>query len=186
MGMPSILSLIEVISGFFPGTTSGVVWRDWYTHERVAVVQGRAALSAPLGHINVHIRSGTALLLHASPGYTTTETREGPYELLVVLDDAGHAFGTAYIDDGISDPPGPSTIVVITATAEGVDVSAQGGWKVASRLVKITVLGVKGRPKGVTIAKKKVKAWKFDEAVERLVVNDLGVDLNEGMRLGWK
>ena len=69
---------------------------------------GNTTLDAPLSHINVHIGDNSALLLHQEPGYTTYETREGPYALLVSLNVAGTAFGTAYVDDGISFPPGPS------------------------------------------------------------------------------
>lgn len=64
-------------------------------------------VDAPLGSIPVHIRSGSALLLHAKPEYTLTETREGPYAMVVSLDDSGVANGVAKIDDGVSLPGEP-------------------------------------------------------------------------------
>ena len=102
---------VTTVAGVFPGR-GNTIWRDWYTHKAVNVSSTPGAtvtLDAPLGHINVHIRDGSAILLHAKPGYTTTETREGPYELLVSLDKQGRAFGTAYVDDGESVPPTPHT-----------------------------------------------------------------------------
>ena len=63
-------------------------------------------VDAPLGSIPVHVRSGSVLLLHAKAEYTLTETRQGPYALLVSLDNAGVANGVAKIDDGVSLPGG--------------------------------------------------------------------------------
>ncbi len=103
--------LIKYYLGIFPGRGQ-VIWRDWYTQERVnASIGTNTTLDAPLGHINVHIRDGAALLLHSSPAYTVEETRQGPFSLLVSLSSAGEAFGTAFLDDGVSFPPGPSTTV---------------------------------------------------------------------------
>ena len=48
----------------------------------------------------MHIRDGSALLLHAAPAYTIHDTRAGPYSLLVSQAADGYAFGTAYLDDG--------------------------------------------------------------------------------------
>ena len=169
--------------GFFPGR-GGVVWRDWYTHAQVEIQdEGTTTLPAPLGHINVHIRSGAALLLHAEPRYTTYETREGPYELLVSLssDESGSAFGWVYIDDGESWPPGPSKTIRITTTSSlvktttgsGVDSTSnsktnskggekeqmvtlqpQGEFVIEQKLARVVVLGVVDRPKGVEVRSK--------------------------------
>jgi len=58
-------------------------------------------LSAPITHINVHVRGGAILPLQA-PAYTTAETRANPYSLLVALDESGQASGSLYLDDGES------------------------------------------------------------------------------------
>lgn len=174
----------------FPGVASGTVWRDWYTHEVVrATPRGITTLRAPLGHINVHIRSGAALLLHAAPAYTTAETRAGPFALLIFLDAAGHAFGTAYLDDGESDPPGLSTELII-AGEDGNTlhvIPRVRGWRIASPLALVTVLGIKGRPKAVMLDDKSVPSgtWDFDAGLGRVVVQKLAVDLNRSFRLSW-
>ena len=62
----------------------------------------QATLSSPLGHINLHIRSGSVILTHTKAEYTLTETRAGGYSLIVSLDERGLAGGEAVLDDGIS------------------------------------------------------------------------------------
>lgn len=64
----------------------------------------KVTVSAPLGEINVHIRSGSILLIHSEPQYTLAETKDGPYGLVVALDKYGEAKGEAIIDDGVSLP----------------------------------------------------------------------------------
>ncbi|KAI0310612.1 glycosyl hydrolases family 31-domain-containing protein, partial [Amylostereum chailletii] len=101
---PVLAPNVSAVSGVFPGRGT-VTWRDWYTHAPVPARSGEPTpVDAPLGHIPVHVRSGAVLLLHARPAYTTRETRAGPYALLVSLDAAGAAFGTAYVDDGATMP----------------------------------------------------------------------------------
>jgi len=61
-----------------------------------------ATLHTQLGHINLHIRSGSIILTHAKAEYTLTETRAGAYTLIVNLDERGVAVGQAILDNGIS------------------------------------------------------------------------------------
>lgn len=63
---------------------------------------GQAELLTPLGDINIHIRSGSIILIHDKPGYTLTETRQSGYGLIIHLDSNGQAKGEAVLDDGSS------------------------------------------------------------------------------------
>lgn len=65
-------------------------------------VKDESTIPTPLGHINVHIRSGSILLTHTKSEYTLTETRANGYSLIVNLDAAGNAEGEAILDDGMS------------------------------------------------------------------------------------
>ncbi|KAI0370024.1 hypothetical protein BV20DRAFT_979737 [Pilatotrama ljubarskyi] len=174
------------VDGVFPGR-GRVIWRDWHTHEVVNASSGRnTSLSAPLGHINVHIRDASALLLHARPAYTTTETRAGPYELLVSQAADGYAFGTAYIDDGESLPPTPNTTVRFEASRGRVSGTAKGHFHIAQCLETITVLGASSRrPRVVEVNEEATGKWEFDEKLKRLVVRDLSLDLNKDWALTW-
>ncbi|KAH9885439.1 glycosyl hydrolases family 31-domain-containing protein [Cubamyces lactineus] len=183
---PVLTPNASTVDGIFPGR-GRTIWRDWYTHSVVNATAGaNTTLAAPLGHINVHIRDGSALLLHAQPGYTTTETRANPYSLLVSQAADGYAFGTAYVDDGESVPPTPHTTLTFKARKGTLAIAAVGNFKVAQKLETVTVLGVGSKkPSEVKVNGKKADNWEFDEGVERLIVKQLGIDLNKGSTLTW-
>ena len=107
-------------------------------------------LSAPLGTINVHVRDGSAILLHSQPAYTIEETRQGPYSLLVSQAADGYAFGTAYIDDGETVPPTPNSTLTFKAREGELTVAHHGTFEIIQKLDTITVLGAK-RPASVKL-----------------------------------
>lgn len=99
---PVLIPNVANVSGVFPGIGQGTNWYDWYTLQPVqAQPQENVTLSAPLEHINVHVRGGSILPLQ-EPEYTTAETRNTSYSLLVALDESGQASGSLYLDDGES------------------------------------------------------------------------------------
>ncbi|KAI8981316.1 glycosyl hydrolases family 31-domain-containing protein [Trametes punicea] len=183
---PVLTPNVSTVDGIFPGRGS-VIWRDWYTHEVVNASAGtNTTLNAPLGHINVHIRDGSALLLHAQPAYTTAETRAGPYSLLVSQAADGYAFGTAYVDDGESVPPTPNTTLTFKARKGEVTIATKGDFAVTQKLETITVLGAgSAKPHVVKLNGKGVENWEFDEGLERLIVKEISVDLNKSTTLSW-
>jgi alpha-glucosidase (family GH31 glycosyl hydrolase) len=108
------------VTGYFP-SSGRTTWRDWTTGEVSILIyhrklqamcaetqvvkpdgKGQAELLTPLGKINVHIRSGSVVLIHDKPAYSLTETRESPYGLVIHLDAKGEAKGEAVLDDGLS------------------------------------------------------------------------------------
>ncbi|KAH7100202.1 glycosyl hydrolases family 31-domain-containing protein [Auriculariales sp. MPI-PUGE-AT-0066] len=181
------------VDGVFPGSTSGTTWRDWYTHRLVNTTGGSSiTLEAPLSHINVHIRSGSVILLHAEPGYTIKETRDGPFALLVSLDANGTAHGTAYLDDGISDPPGPSVDLKFAALKGSLKITAaddgQGQrFDITSLLHTVTILGVAKTPGSVSANGKSIPraSWEFDAEINKLILTNLAIDLNKGISFAW-
>lgn len=170
----------------FPGEGS-VIWRDWYTHDVVDVAaNGPTTLSAPLGHINVHIRDGSAILLHAEPAYTIEETRQGPFSLLISQAETGSAFGTAYLDDGVSNPPGPSRILEFAVSKRELRVSSTGAFNIQQKLQDVTILGVSARPGSVSMNGKLVTSWTYASAQQSLVVTLVDADLNLSWLLQWQ
>ena len=163
-----------------------MIWRDWYTHDAVDLTPGQpTTLSAPLGHINVHIRDGAALLLHAKPTYTIEETRQGPYSLLISQTAQGVAHGSAYIDDGLSSPPGPNRILGFSATKNEVIISSSGSFHVGPKLQDVTVLGVSAKPKSVSVNGRIIQDWNYAPQHSRLIIADLNADLNENLSVKW-
>ena len=180
--------LIPILVGIFPGRGK-VIWRDWYTHEVVKTIPGQPnTLSAPLGHINVHIRDGSALLLHSKPAYTIEETRQGPYSLLISQDLQGLAHGTAYIDDGITNPPGPSRVLSFVSTKQTVSITGVGAFQVGSKLQDITVLGVGSKPTSVLLNGRHTSpdTWTYVPQQEKLAVFGLHMSLNRALSLSWE
>lgn len=171
--------------GIFPGR-GGVIWRDWYTHDVVTTIPGaKTTLPAPLGHINVHVRDGSAILLHARPAYTIEETRRGPFSLLVSQAGDGKAFGTAFLDDGISDPPGLNKTLTFSVSAGRLEIHAQGFFDVKQKLQDVTVLGAE-QPKEVVFQGQRIKNWVYAEAQGKLVMRNINADLNGPAILAWK
>ena len=181
-----VLTIVSAHAGIFPGRGS-VVWRDWYSHDVVNATAGApTTLAAPLGHINVHIRDGSAILLHSAPAYTIEETRQGPYSLLVSQTTQGVAHGTAYVDDGISSPPGPSRTLSFAATKNQVSITGAGGFHIASKLQDVTVLGVGAKPATVLLNGQRVGNWTYTVQQHKLVAHTVGADLNQPLTLQWK
>ncbi|EJF67386.1 hypothetical protein DICSQDRAFT_151660 [Dichomitus squalens LYAD-421 SS1] len=187
---PVLTPNVSSVAGVFPGR-GNTVWRDWYTHEAVdvpATPGENVTLDAPLGHINVHVRDGAAILLYAQPGYTVTETAAGPYSLLVTLDKGGHAFGTAYVDDGESVPPTPNTTLTFRAGEGRLAIHSSGNFHVGQTIDTVTILGVGSSKPGAVKANYKslqVADWEFDEGLGRLVLKNLGLDLNGDTTVTW-
>ncbi|KAH7923368.1 glycoside hydrolase family 31 protein [Leucogyrophana mollusca] len=173
------------VDGIFPGRGS-VIWRDWYTHSVVnATIGANTTLDAPLSHINVHIRDSSALLLHQEPAYTIYETRQGPYSLLVSLSASGDAFGTAYVDDGISYPPGPSRSLTFQAGRGTLKIQSEGAYQIEQKLETVTVLGIQ-KPTQVTLGGQVISGWSYRGAQEELILSNVTIDLNGCSTLEWR
>ncbi|KAI0816891.1 glycosyl hydrolases family 31-domain-containing protein [Trametes gibbosa] len=186
---PVLTPNVTTVDGIFPGQ-GRVLWRDWYTHKVVdAAISTNTTLDAPLGHINVHIRDGSAFLLHDQPAYTIAETRDGPFALLVAQAADGYAQGSAYLDDGETVPPTPNTTLTISARKGALTVRPRGNFKIAQSLDRVTVLGAANAPPtDVSVNGRPLSRseWAFDRDVERLVVSGVHLDLNEPITIAWK
>ncbi|KAI0757718.1 glycosyl hydrolases family 31-domain-containing protein [Daedaleopsis nitida] len=184
---PVLTPNVSTVDGIFPGQ-GRVAWRDWYTHDAVdAAVSANTTLQASLGHINVHVREGAAILLHEKPAYTIADTRDGPYSLLVIQSDDGHAFGTAYIDDGETVPPTPNTTLTITARKGAVTIHANGDFEIGQKLDSLTVLNAaSAKPRSVTIDGVPSAHWTFEAGLGRLNVSAMGISLNKASIVAWE
>uniref|UniRef100_A0A8C9N3C3 alpha-glucosidase n=1 Tax=Serinus canaria TaxID=9135 RepID=A0A8C9N3C3_SERCA len=85
-------------------------WYDYHTNSDTGFRKQFQNLSAPLEHINLHIRGGY-ILPWQTPATTTAYSRKNPMGLTVALDDAQLAAGHLYWDDGVrigtASPPSP-------------------------------------------------------------------------------
>ncbi|CAG8480957.1 7019_t:CDS:2 [Paraglomus brasilianum] len=125
------------VEGYFPKG----IWYDWYTHDPIYGANW-TKVDAPLGHIPVHIRGGS-IILTQRPAYTTTESREQPFELIVALDETGHASGEAYLDDGVSLEPVESLRISFRICDKWqVVMTSVGSYKPNAKLEKLIIIGV--------------------------------------------
>ncbi|KAG9311232.1 glycoside hydrolase family 31 protein [Chiua virens] len=175
------------VQGIFPGRGT-VIWRDWWTHAIVHTVPGgNTTLSAPISHINVHLRDSSILLLHQQPAYTIYETRQGPYSLLASLNAVGTASGNAYVDDGESYPPGPNRTLNFYASNGELEIQSQGDYVIDQKIETITVLGVAQQPTTVILDSEEIQGWTYEAVKEELVISDLSLELNDAQTtLSWK
>lgn len=179
-----------------------VVWRDFFTHERLSNLAKTQTLAVPLGKIGLHIRSGTAIVLHQEPGYTIASTRRSDLSLLISLSPGteGGVRGKVYLDDGESLPPTPYRQVEIFAEGgrRGGEIRfvGEGTYVSQSKLQKVVILvnddlGEQEAGSGVTevrVGRKTWESWSWDGKLGKLVVEGAGIDLN-GMSLdtiGWR
>ncbi|KAK0919234.1 hypothetical protein LTR57_010985 [Friedmanniomyces endolithicus] len=148
---PVLIPNVESVNGVFPGIGEGTNWYDWYTLQPVvAQAYENVTLSAPITHINVHIRGGAILPLQA-PAYTTAETRANPYSLLVALDESGQASGSLYLDDGESLVQDATKLVQFSYTNNCLSTTINGTYHAAPPLANVTVAGAPSLPKGMSL-----------------------------------
>lgn len=103
-------------------------------------------------HINVHIRPGTVLSLYKSPGYTTFETSQSPYTLLISLNHAAEARGEMYYDDGETQwtDKAPGTTVTFDVSSGKLTTSViHGAYAITQKLTEIVILGISKKPRDV-------------------------------------
>lgn len=144
---PVLEPIARTVKGVFPGVASGTVWYDWYTLEKVQVAPyENKTLDAPLEHINVHVRGGSILPMQ-TPGYTTNESRNGTWELLVALDKDGMASGEVYIDDGVSEVQNATKTVTLSYSNSTLAAMVEGAYEDGNALDKLTVAGMTAEPK---------------------------------------
>ncbi|KGL75080.1 Lysosomal alpha-glucosidase, partial [Tinamus guttatus] len=87
----------DSVTGYFPRG----VWYDFYRGLSVNSSGETLKMSAPLDHLNLHVREGS-ILPTQKPGITSEATRGNPLRLIVALSQSGTAWGDLFWDDGES------------------------------------------------------------------------------------
>ncbi|KAM7413361.1 hypothetical protein PAMA_020650 [Pampus argenteus] len=83
------------VDGYVPDAR----WYDFHTARDIGVHGQIIRMSAPLDHINLHIRGGY-ILPWQKPENNTFYSRKNPLGLIVALSDSGTAQGSLFWDDG--------------------------------------------------------------------------------------
>ncbi|KAF2112173.1 glycosyl hydrolases family 31-domain-containing protein [Lophiotrema nucula] len=160
---PVLEPQVDTVNGVFPGIIDGEVWYDWYTHEKVDAEAGvNTTIDAPLGHIPVFIRGGSVVPLQ-EPGYTTRDSRQNPWGLIVALSGDGDASGDLYIDDGESIEPNATKTISFKAWDGKLKADVKGDYVDTNALGNVTILGVDGGCGHVKLNGKSISGQQYDE-----------------------
>lgn len=189
---PVLEPQVDTVKGVFPGVVDGEVWYDWYTGGKVEAQAGvNTTISAPLGHIPVFVRGGSILPLQ-EPGYTTTESRNNPWGLIVALSDDGEACGSLYVDDGESLEPSATLYVEFSVKDCMLRAEVKGNYADTNAIANVTVMGVFDRVGEVMMNEQAVDEgnvdYDQDSGVLKLVrLNDLtrGGAWKQGWTISW-
>lgn len=188
---PVLEPQVDYVRGVFPGVADGEVWYDWYTHKTVDAKAGvNTTISAPLGHIPVFIRGGSVLPLQ-EPGYTTKESRNNPWGLIVALSADGEATGDLYVDDGESLEPTETLNVSFKAGDGNLKVDVKGNYKDTNTLGNVTILGVDSvgsvKLNGYGVGKAKIEYDEKKRVLRLSALNEVtkGGAWKESWMLSW-
>ncbi|KAF2716784.1 glycoside hydrolase family 31 protein [Polychaeton citri CBS 116435] len=143
---------VNYVRGIFPGIKEGTRWFDWYTLEEVDAQPGEnVTLSAPIDTINIHVRGGSVLALQ-EPKYTTGETKNSSYSVLVAPGVDGSATGSIYLDDGVSLEPEETKTVDFSYADSCLTTTITGDYTVVGQLANVTVAGISSEPSGLSVS----------------------------------
>ncbi|KAF2214390.1 glycoside hydrolase family 31 protein [Cercospora zeae-maydis SCOH1-5] len=140
------------VKGVLPGMRGNTRWYDWYTLQEVKGVKPgqNITMNAPLEHVNLHIRGGSILALQ-EPGYTTRETKEGLYGIVIALNGRDEAEGDLYLDDGESIEQVATKMVQLKYSSNEMTASITGEYHASPALARVTIAGLKRRPHSIAL-----------------------------------
>lgn len=163
---PVLLPNVSTVKGVFPGANVTDIYYDWYTYQVENTTDGKnTTLLAPLGHIPLHIRGGHVIPLQ-DPGYTTAESRNNSWSLIVALGVEGTASGSLYSDDGVSFPVKNSTTVEFVAGDNRLTATSVGDYEIEQPLASVVILGVDDAPSFVHFNNQTVSFDYYNGTVE--------------------
>ncbi|KKY27734.1 putative alpha-glucosidase precursor [Phaeomoniella chlamydospora] len=200
---PVLTQGATTVNGVFPGLIEGTdTYYDWYNLSSIPIPSVKnTTLSAPLGHIPVHIR-GNHILATQEMAMTTRAARLTPWSLLIALDVTSQtAHGSLYLDDGESLTPNATKLISFdVSNGNSLSVNITGTFQDGNSLSNLTVLGVHEQPKmngtvvfswdeqDNNIANNVSAQGEWDEAKGVLVVKGLEEKVGKGVwdRGNWK
>ncbi|KAM8798466.1 lysosomal alpha-glucosidase-like [Eudromia elegans] len=173
----------DSVVGYFPRG----VWYDFYRGSSVNSSGEMLKMSAPLEHLNLHVREG-AVLPTQKPGITSEASRGNPLRLIVALSQHGTAWGDLFWDDGESLDTferGSYSYLVFNVTQNVfssivLHTSAEATGVVIDTL---SVFGVRDPPSKVLLDGQEKPFSYLDTQV--LTVSGLGRGLAQGFSLRW-
>uniref|UniRef100_A0A8B9FDC2 P-type domain-containing protein n=1 Tax=Amazona collaria TaxID=241587 RepID=A0A8B9FDC2_9PSIT len=174
---------VDSVTGYVPRGT----WYDFYTGSSMNSSGEMVKMSAPLDHLNLHIREG-AILPTQKPGTTSEATRRNPLCLIVTLSSSDTAWGDLFWDDGESldtFEQGSYSYVVFNVTQNIFTSTILHASTEATEVTigTLSIFGVREPPSKILLNGQEKPFSYLDNQV--LTVSDLGLSLNQGFSLQW-
>ena len=153
---------------------------DFFTHEAITgegkdITRGNVAYD----QIPVHIRGGSIIPLRVNSANTTTALRKENFELIVAVGKNGKAEGSLYLDDGESIVQKGTTYAKFKYEKGLLKVTGKFGYKTDNKIVKVTVLGLKEKPKSAQISGQRVSVQEGSNGV-------VSVGVERGLDRSWE
>lgn len=177
---------VDTIKAYFP--QAGGKWRNIFTYEELNVTANvNTSISAPLSTINVHMRPGRAILTHMQAKYTIAETSNTPFSLWINLNNKGKAKGDAYMDDGISLTPTPSSELTFTVCNKKLSGTSNGNHTISQRLDNVILMGIDKKPSTITTSdgRNLFNSSVFERTKNLLNISNVDVNLNSKWSISW-
>ncbi|XP_039930494.1 sucrase-isomaltase, intestinal isoform X1 [Hirundo rustica] len=179
------------VNAYFPSAR----WYDYHTDTDTGFRKQFQNLSAPLEHINLHIRGGY-ILPWQRPANTTAYSRKNPMGLTVALDDDLSAEGHLYWDDGVridAYEDGVYLLTSFTAKQSVLEITVtHQNYTDPNNLVftEIKVLGVPSRVTRVTVSQNggtvpSNHTFTYQTGKELLTITGLQLKLGQNYTLQW-
>ncbi|KAJ2853538.1 hypothetical protein J3B02_003097 [Coemansia erecta] len=167
------------VDAFFPSGR----WYDWYTFVEITGSSSNITLSAPLEHVNVHIRGGK-IIATQPPALTTAEAREHDFSLLVATDYHGTASGELFVDDGQTLSSDHRWVQFEYADqALRIDHRSEGSFAIQQRISRIVLLGVPDI--GMVFVNNIPAVSKISSKNGSIVICDLKIDINNATTISF-
>ncbi|NXA54524.1 MGA protein, partial [Nothocercus julius] len=170
-------------------------WYDYYTDELIDFRGQFRNLSAPLEHINLHIRGGY-ILATQTPANTTFYSRKNPLQLIVALNDSQLAQGQLYWDDGVHIDAYEGGIYLLTSFSANQNILEikvlHHGYADPNNLkfTEIKILGVLSNVQTVTVSQKgeaieSAHSLNYNSTTQVLLITQLELELGRDYTVEW-
>ncbi|XP_065189495.1 uncharacterized protein LOC135820114 [Sycon ciliatum] len=175
------------VDAYFPAER----WFDYYDGAEQSSTGAYVSLSAPMDHINLHIRGGVTIP-RQTPALTTKATRTNPFNLLVALDEDQSSLGYLFLDDGDSLGDSSHMFITYTTTCESsgcilqAKVTTKGSLETNTpKLDAVTVYGVSESPLRVFLNKKAFTNFAYDASNKVVIFSSMSQRMEESFVLFW-
>ncbi|GIZ37193.1 hypothetical protein CKM354_000065000 [Cercospora kikuchii] len=114
-------------------------WGSWEVVEGAGAVVNLTDIA--FTEIPLHVKGGSILPVRQKAGYTTTETRKSPFEIIVAPGRDGKASGSLYLDDGDSLVQAATSEITFEYENGELKIGGTFGYTTDALVTTVTVLG---------------------------------------------